>query len=104
MPRNKKQPQRKNKRDNKLKRLSLDLLLRKNDYEIKVNKIKNFIENGDKAKITLRFRGREMAHQQIGMELLKRVESDLESMASVEQFPTLEGRQLVMMMAPNKKN
>ena len=63
-----------------------------------------FIENGDKAKITLRFRGREMAHQQIGRELLKRVESDLESMASVEQFPTLEGRQLVMMMAPNKKN
>ena len=76
----------------------------KNDYEIKVNKIKSFIENGDKAKITLRFRGREMAHQQIGMELLKRVESDLETMASVEQFPTLEGRQLVMMMAPNKKN
>ena len=76
----------------------------KNDYEIKVNKIKTFIENGDKAKITLRFRGREMAHQQIGLELLKRVESDLENMASVEQFPTLEGRQLVMMMAPNKKN
>ena len=69
-----------------------------------VNKIKSFIENGDKAKITLRFRGREMAHQQIGMELLKRVESDLVSLASVEQFPTLEGRQLVMMMAPNKKN
>ena len=63
-----------------------------------------FIENGDKAKITLRFRGREMAHQKIGMQLLKRVESDLESMASVEQFPTLEGRQLVMMMAPTKKN
>ena len=75
----------------------------KNDYEIKVNKIKNFIENGDKAKITLRFRGREMAHQEIGMELLKRVESDLESLANVEQFPTLEGRQLVMLMAPNKK-
>ena len=75
----------------------------KNDYDIKVNKIKNFIENGDKAKITLRFRGREMAHQEIGMELLKRVEADLEDTASVEQFPTLEGRQLVMLMAPNKK-
>ena len=74
-----------------------------NDYQIKVNKIKSFLENGDKAKITLRFRGREMAHQQIGMDLLKRVEADLEEMAKVEQFPILEGRQLVMMMAPNKK-
>jgi translation initiation factor IF-3 len=74
-----------------------------NDYQIKVNKIKSFLENGDKAKITLRFRGREMAHQKIGMALLKRVEADLEEMAKVEQFPILEGRQLVMMMAPNKK-
>ena len=74
-----------------------------NDYQIKVNKIKSFLENGDKAKITLRFRGREMAHQKIGMDLLKRVQADLEEMAKVEQFPVLEGRQLVMMMAPNKK-
>ena len=87
-----------------IKEIKFRPVTEKNDYEIKVNKIKSFIENGDKAKITLRFRGREMAHQQIGMELLKRVETDLESMASVEQFPTLEGRQLVMMMAPNKKN
>ena len=74
-----------------------------NDYQIKVNKIKNFLEEGNKAKVTLRFRGREMAHQNIGMNLLKRVEEDLVSIANVEQFPTLEGRQLVMMMAPNKK-
>ena len=87
-----------------IKEIKFRPVTEKNDYEIKVNKIKTFIENGDKAKITLRFRGREMAHQQIGMELLKRVEADLESLASVEQFPTLEGRQLVMMMAPNKKN
>ena len=73
------------------------------DYQIKVNRIKSFIEAGDKAKITLRFRGREMAHQKIGMALLKRVEADLESIAKVEQFPVLEGRQLVMMMAPNRK-
>ena len=73
------------------------------DYQIKLRNVTRFLENGDKAKITLRFRGREMAHQEIGMELLKRVESDLESMANVEQFPTLEGRQLVMLMAPNKK-
>lgn len=74
------------------------------DYQVKMRSVQKFLSEGDKVKITLRFRGREMAHQQIGMELLKRVESDLESMASVEQFPTLEGRQLVMMMAPNKKN
>lgn len=61
------------------------------------------MEDGNKAKVTLRFRGREMAHQNIGMKLLKRVEKDLEDMANVEQFPTLEGRQLVMMMGPNKK-
>lgn len=73
------------------------------DYQIKVNRIKSFIEAGDKAKITLRFRGREMAHQKIGMALLKRVEADLELIAKVEQFPILEGRQLVMMMAPNRK-
>ena len=74
-----------------------------NDYQIKVNKIKNFLENGDKAKVTLRFRGREITHQEIGMELLKRVELDLSGFASVEQLPVLEGRQLVMLMAPNKK-
>lgn len=74
-----------------------------NDYQIKVNKIKSFLEEGNKAKITLRFRGREMAHQNIGLKLLKRVEVDLQSLANVEQFPTLEGRQLVMMMAPIKR-
>ena len=86
-----------------IKEIKFRPVTEKNDYEIKVNKIKNFIDNGDKAKVTLRFRGREMAHQEIGMELLKRVEADLEGLASVEQFPTLEGRQLVMLMAPNKK-
>ena len=74
-----------------------------NDYQIKVNKIKSFLENGDRIKVTLRFRGREMAHQGIGLNLLKRVEADLEDSAEVEQFPTLEGRQLVMMMVPSKK-
>ena len=74
-----------------------------NDYQIKVNKIKSFLENGDRIKVTLRFRGREMAHQEIGLNLLIRVEADLEDSAEVEQFPTLEGRQLVMMMVPSKK-
>ena len=62
-----------------------------------------FLSHGDKAKITLRFRGREMAHQELGVKLLKRVEKDLEELATVEQFPKLEGRQLIMVMAPKKK-
>ena len=86
-----------------IKEIKFRPVTEENDYQIKVNKINNFLEEGNKAKVTLRFRGREMAHQNIGMNLLKRVEEDLESIANVEQFPTLEGRQLVMMMAPNKK-
>ena len=86
-----------------IKEIKFRPVTEENDYQIKVNKIKNFLEDGNKAKVTLRFRGREMAHQNIGMKLLKRVEKDLEYMANVEQFPTLEGRQLVMMMGPNKK-
>jgi len=86
-----------------IKEIKFRPVTEENDYQIKVNKIKSFLEDGNKAKVTLRFRGREMAHQNIGMRLLKRVEKDLEDMANVEQFPTLEGRQLVMMMGPNKK-
>ena len=86
-----------------IKEIKFRPVTEEHDYQIKVSKIKNFLEDGNKAKVTLRFRGREMAHQNIGMKLLKRVEKDLEDMANVEQFPTLEGRQLVMMMGPNKK-
>jgi len=86
-----------------IKEIKFRPVTEENDYQIKVSKIKSFLEDGNKAKVTLRFRGREMAHQNIGMQLLKRVEEDLEGMANVEQFPTLEGRQLVMMMAPSKK-
>jgi len=86
-----------------IKEIKFRPVTEENDYQIKVNKIKSFLEDGNKAKVTLRFRGREMAHQNIGMKLLKRVEKDLEDMANVEQFPTLEGRQLVMMMGPIKK-
>ena len=63
-----------------------------------------FLENGDKAKVTLRYRGREMAHQEIGMELLKRVEADLAELGNVEQFPKMEGRQLTMVIAPKKRS
>ncbi len=86
-----------------IKEIKFRPVTEENDYQIKVNKIKSFLENGDRAKVTLRFRGREMVHQQIGLDLLKRVEADLEDTAIVEQFPTLEGRQLVMLMVPNKK-
>jgi len=74
------------------------------DYQVKLRNLVRFLEQGDKAKVTLRFRGREMAHQEIGMELLKRVEADLAELGSVEQFPKMEGRQLTMVIAPKKKS
>ena len=74
------------------------------DYNIKVRNLKRFLEEGDKTKITLRFRGREMAHQELGMALLKRVEADLIELGQVEQFPKMEGRQMVMMVGPKKKH
>ena len=74
-----------------------------NDYKIKLKSIMRFIQDGDKAKITMRFRGREMAHQNLGLELLKRIEMDLSDQAVVEQEPQSEGRQLVMVMSPAKK-
>lgn len=74
------------------------------DYNIKVRNLKRFLEEGDKTKITLRFRGREMAHQELGLALLKRVEADLAEIGAVEQFPKMEGRQMVMMVGPRKKH
>ena len=73
------------------------------DYNIKMRNVKRFLEDGDKVKITLRFRGREMAHQEFGAQLLERVKADLEELAAVESFPKMEGRQMVMMVAPKKK-
>nr|WP_231137424.1 translation initiation factor IF-3 [Chromobacterium paludis] len=73
------------------------------DYNVKLRNLVRFLSEGDKAKVTLRFRGREMAHQDIGLALLKRVEADLAEVGTVEQFPRLEGRQMVMMIAPKKK-
>jgi len=73
------------------------------DYQVKLRNLTRFLNNGDKAKVTLRFRGREMAHQDLGMKLLKRVEQDLEDLAIVEQYPKMEGRQMVMVMSPKKK-
>jgi translation initiation factor IF-3 len=73
------------------------------DYATKVRKLREFIEEGDKAKVTLRFRGREMAHQDLGYKLLERVRNDLEELIVVESMPRLEGRQMVMVIAPKKK-
>lgn len=72
------------------------------DYKIKIRNLLRFLEEGDKAKITLRYRGREMAHQEFGVRLLERIRSELEPYATVEQFPKMEGRQLVMVMSPKK--
>ena len=72
------------------------------DYQVKLRNLIRFLEQGDKTKITLRFRGREMAHRELGAKLLKRVEQDLSELGTVEQFPKLEGRQMVMVMAPKK--
>ena len=72
------------------------------DYTVKVSKLRKFLENGDKTKVTMRFRGREFAHQELGMELLKRVVVDLEDISNVEQMPGMEGRQMVMLLGPKK--
>jgi translation initiation factor IF-3 len=73
------------------------------DYAIKVRNMIRFLEDGDKVKCTLRFRGREITHQEFGLDLLRRVQADLEDFAVVEQFPKMEGRQMVMVLAPVKK-
>ncbi len=73
------------------------------DYQVKLRNLIKFLSQGDKTKITLRFRGREMAHQELGTQLLKRVREDLEEIATVEQHPSMEGRQMVMVMAPRKR-
>ena len=72
------------------------------DYEIKLRSLRRFLDNGGKVKVTLRFRGREMAHQELGGLMLKRVEADLSDMGAVEQFPKMEGRQMVMVIAPKR--
>ena len=73
------------------------------DYQVKLRNLIRFLEEGDKAKVTMRFRGREMAHQEVGRELLMRVQNDLSPYAQVEQNPLMEGRQMVMMFGPKKK-
>ena len=73
------------------------------DYDVKMRSMLKFLDEGDKVKVTLRFRGREMAHQELGRKVLERVRVDLEEPAKVEQFPQMEGRQMIMVLAPHKK-
>ena len=74
-----------------------------NDYQIKLRNMTRFLQEEDKVKVTLRLRGREMAHQEIGMRQIERIKTDLQELATVEQMPKMEGRQMVMILAPNRK-
>ncbi len=74
------------------------------DYQVKMRNVRRFIDEGDKVKVTLRFRGREMAHQELGMKVLERVRDEMEEAAQVEAMPKLEGRQMVMVLSPRKKS
>jgi translation initiation factor IF-3 len=91
---------RKTQKTQEIKEIKMRPNIDDHDYDVKMRSVSKFIENGDKVKVTLRFRGREMAHQQLGMDLLKRVQDDIAELAKVEAFPRLEGRQMLMVLAP----
>jgi len=92
--------QRKKQKTQEVKEIKMRPNIDTHDYEVKMRNVFKFIEHGDKVKVTLRFRGREMAHQELGMNLLKRVQDDVVEVAKVEAFPRLEGRQMLMVLAP----
>lgn len=94
---------RKNQKQIQIKEIKFRPGTEEGDYRVKLKNLIRFLSEGDKAKVSLRFRGREMAHQELGMELLKRVEQDLLEYGTVEQYPKMEGRQLMMVIAPKKK-
>ena len=91
---------RKTQKTQEIKEIKMRPNIDTHDYDVKMRNVFKFIEHGDKVKITLRFRGREMAHQELGMNLLKRVQDDVVEVAKVEAFPRLEGRQMLMVLAP----
>ncbi len=95
--------QRKKQKQTQVKEMKFRPGTEEGDYQIKLRNLVRFLEQGDKAKVTLRYRGREMAHQELGLEMLKRIEKDLEELGNVEQFPKMEGRQLTMVIAPKSK-
>ncbi len=94
---------RKNQKQIQIKEIKFRPGTEEGDYKVKLRNLIRFLSDGDKAKVSLRFRGREMAHQELGMELLQRVEKDLLEYGTVEQHPKMEGRQLMMVIAPKKK-
>ncbi|WP_178101052.1 MULTISPECIES: translation initiation factor IF-3 [Pseudomonas] len=94
---------RKNQKQIQIKEIKFRPGTEEGDYKVKLKNLIRFLSEGDKAKVSLRFRGREMAHQELGMDLLKRVEQDLLEYGTVEQYPKMEGRQLMMVIAPKKK-
>ena len=100
----KKAASKKKQRQTQLKEIKFRPGTEEGDYQVKLRNLMRFLEAGDKAKVTLRYRGREMAHQELGMELLKRVEADLTEYGAVEQHPKMEGRQMTMVIAPKKTN
>ena len=95
--------QRKKQRQVHIKEIKFRPGTEKEDYRVKLRKLGEFIEVGDRVKVTVRFRGREMAHMELGTQLLKRVEEDTQEIASVEQFPQSEGRQMTMLLVPKKR-
>jgi translation initiation factor IF-3 len=100
----KKQGAKKKQRRTQVKEIKFRPRTEVGDYKTKLGKLTKFLEGGDKTKVTMRFRGREFAHQELGMELLKRVVADLSEIANVEQMPGMEGRQMVMVLGPKKTN
>jgi len=94
---------RKNQHQQQIKEIKFRPGTEEGDYQVKLRNLIRFLTDGDKTKVSLRFRGREMAHQELGMELLKRIEADLAEHGTVEQFPKLEGRQMMMVIAPKKR-
>ncbi|HHJ35229.1 MAG TPA: translation initiation factor IF-3 [Gammaproteobacteria bacterium] len=98
----KKQGAKKKQRRTQVKEIKFRPRTEVGDYKVKLSKLTKFLENGDKTKVTMRFRGREFAHQELGMELLQRVVADLDEIANVEQMPGMEGRQMVMVLGPKK--
>jgi translation initiation factor IF-3 len=98
-----KNAQKKKQRRTQLKEMKFRPGTEEGDYQVKLRNLVRFLENGDKAKVTLRFRGVKWRTRKIGMELLKRVEADLEELGAVEQFPKMEGRQMTMVIAPKRR-
>jgi len=91
---------RKTQKTQEIKEIKMRPNIDTHDYDVKMRNVNRFIEDGDKVKVTLRFRGRELSHQQLGMDLLRRVQDDVAEIAKVEAFPRMEGRQMLMVLAP----